>query len=205
MEAIVFYEPNCCIAIYRSLRRTLQHYAINSTIVQPLNYHFLTAYLCINYIVNKFFMLQQLLITLFERDLNKLRQEVAAYTSEADIWKVQDGITNSGGNLCLHLVGNLKHFVGKVLGNIPYERQRDKEFSDRDIPQSQLIQAIDETKEAVLTTLQSLSSEVLASNYPSNVFGYEMTTEYFLVHLYGHLDYHLGQINYHRRLLNREL
>jgi uncharacterized damage-inducible protein DinB len=58
-------------------------------------------------------------------------------------------------------------------------------------------------REAVLTALQQISNETLNSIYPSNVFGYEMTTEYFLVHLYGHLDYHLGQINYHRRLLNK--
>jgi uncharacterized damage-inducible protein DinB len=148
-------------------------------------------------------MLQQELIKLFERDLDKLKQEISAYTNEDDLWKIQDGIANSAGNLCLHLVGNLKHFIGKVLGDIPYERQRDKEFSDKNIPQSQLIQSIDETKEAVLTTLQQISDETLNSIYPSNVFGYEMTTEYFLIHLYGHLDYHLGQINYHRRLLNK--
>jgi uncharacterized damage-inducible protein DinB len=148
-------------------------------------------------------MPQQDLIKLFERDLNKLKQEMSAYTNETDLWKIQEGIANSAGNLCLHLVGNLKHFVGKILGNIPYERQRDKEFSDKDVPQSQLLQSIDETKHAVLMTFEQISNEALNSIYPSNVFGYEMTTEYFLVHLYGHLDYHLGQINYHRRLLNK--
>ena len=147
-------------------------------------------------------MLQQSFATLFERDLNKLKQEIEAYTNEADLWKVQGGIANSAGNLCLHLVGNLKHFVGKILGNIPYERQREKEFSDKDIPKAQLLQAIDETKQAVLPTIQQLTFEMLDNNYPVEVFGYEMTIEYFLVHLYGHLDYHLGQINYHRRLLN---
>src|SRR6478736_5482309 len=106
-------------------------------------------------------MLQQTLIPLFERDLNKLKQEIAAYTNEADLWKIQDGILNSAGNLCLHLVGNLKHFVGKVLGNIPYERQRDKEFSDKDIPKEQLLQSIDETKDAVLTTLQQINDDTI--------------------------------------------
>ena len=148
-------------------------------------------------------MLQQSFATLFERDLNKLKQEIEAYTNEADLWKVQGGIANSAGNLCLHLVGNLKHFVGKILGNIPYERQREKEFSDKDIPKAQLLQAIDETKQAVLPTIQQLTFEMLDNNYPVEVFGYEMTIEYFLVHLYGHLAYHLGQINYHRRLLNK--
>jgi uncharacterized damage-inducible protein DinB len=151
----------------------------------------------------KYFMLQQTLIPLFERDLNKLKQEIAAYTDENDLWKIQDAILNSAGNLCLHLVGNLKHFVGKVLGNIPYERQRDKEFSDKDIPKEQLLQSIDETRDAVLTTLKQISDDTIKSIYPINVFGAEMSTESFLIHLYGHLDYHLGQINYHRRLLNK--
>lgn len=150
-------------------------------------------------------MTKEALTKLFERDLNKLAQEIAAYTNEQDIWKVQDGIANSGGNLCLHLVGNLKHFVGKMLGQIPYERQREKEFADKDIPHQQLLQHIEETKTAVLSTIEKLNEEQLNNTYPSEVFGYSMSTEYFLIHLYGHLDYHLGQINYHRRLLNNTL
>ena len=148
-------------------------------------------------------MLQEAFAKLFERDLNKLKQEIASYTNESDLWKIQDGIANSAGNLCLHLVGNLKSYIGKTLGGIPYERQRDKEFSDKNIPQTQLLQNIDETKEAVVSTIQKLNNETLNGKYPLEVLGSEMTTEYFLVHLYGHLDYHLGQVNYHRRLLNK--
>ncbi len=126
-----------------------------------------------------------------------------AYTTEADVWKIADGIANSGGNLCLHLVGNLKHFVGRILGNIPYERQREKEFSDKNIPVVILVKSIDETMDAVTKTLKILSDEDFNKSYPIHVFGTEMTTGTFLMHLYGHLNYHLGQINYHRRLLNR--
>ena len=148
-------------------------------------------------------MLQETLIPLFERDLAKLKQEIVAYTNEADLWKIQDGIANSAGNLCLHLVGNLKHFVGKILGGVAYERNREKEFADKDVPKEQLLKSIDETKEAVTGALSKLSAEDIDKIYPLSVFGYEMTTEYFLIHLYGHLNYHLGQINYHRRLLNK--
>ena len=148
-------------------------------------------------------MIQDNLSQLFERDLEKLKQEITAYTNEADLWIIQDGISNSPGNLSLHLVGNLKHFVGKMLGNIPYERQRDKEFSDKNISASVLLNSIDETIEAVKQTLENLSEDAIKKIFPSNVFGYEMTTEYFLLHLLAHLNYHLGQINYHRRLLNK--
>src|SRR5882757_5470479 len=131
-------------------------------------------------------MLQQEFIKLFERDLYKLEQEISVYTNEGDLWKIQDGIANSAGNLCLHLVGNMKHFIGKILGNIPYERIREKEFSDKNIPIAILERSMDETLDGVLRTLQNLSDKELNNIYPINVFGKEMTTEWFLIHLYGH-------------------
>ncbi|MBS1917044.1 MAG: DinB family protein [Bacteroidetes bacterium] len=147
-------------------------------------------------------MLQQTLAELFERDLNKLTKEIESYTNENDLWKTAEGISNSGGNLCLHLIGNLKHFVGKVLGNIPFERNREKEFSDKNVPVADLLKAVAETKSAVAGTIKKLDDATLQKNYPVNVFDKEMSVESFLLHLYGHLNYHLGQINYHRRLLN---
>lgn len=147
-------------------------------------------------------MLQDTFIKLFERDLNRLEREISAYTNEADLWKLQHCIANTGGNLCLHLVGNLKNYIGKNLGGIAYERNREKEFSDKNIPKNRLLKSIMETKEAVLSTIVCLTAEDLAKIYPEEVLGTAMTTEYFLIHLYGHLNYHLGQINYHRRLLN---
>ena len=149
-------------------------------------------------------MLQKNLSRLFERDLEKLKQEIAAYTNENDLWIIGDGISNSGGNLCLHLVGNLKHFIGKLLGNSSYERQRDKEFSDKNIPSTELLKAVDETIASVKTTFENLHDDELEKIFPIKVFENEMTTESFLLHLYGHLNYHLGQINYHRRLLNKQ-
>ncbi len=148
-------------------------------------------------------MIQKNLARLFEKDLTKLKEEISLYKTESDLWIIQEGISNSGGNLCLHLVGNLKHFIGKTLGNIAYERQREKEFADKNIPSAVLIQSIDETIAAVTLTLGYLSEDDLNKLYPINVFGYEMTTEYFLLHLSGHLSYHLGQINYHRRLFGK--
>jgi len=148
-------------------------------------------------------MLQQTLAELFERDLDKLSKEISSYTNETDLWKITDGISNSGGNLCLHLVGNLKHFVGKILGNISYERNREREFSDKNIPVLDLLKAIAETKLAVVQSIKKLDDATLQKNYPVKVFENDMTTESFLLHLYGHLNYHIGQINYHKRIINR--
>lgn len=146
-------------------------------------------------------MLTSTLQALFRRDLEKLKLEISQYQHEQNLWKTDGNITNSAGNLCLHLVGNLNHFIGTILGGTSYVRQRDREFSDKNVPRQELIRIVEET---ITTVEQSLSkaSGQLQEPYPVEVFGYPMTTEYFLIHLAMHLDYHLGQINYHRRLLD---
>lgn len=146
-------------------------------------------------------MLTEVLTQIYERDLNKLKAEIVEYAREADLWKKTDAIPNSAGNLTLHLVGNLKHFFGAVLGNVAYVRDRDLEFSDDSVPRDLLLAEIDETIAVVRNTLEKLSAEDLSKDYPINVFGHPMTTEFFIVHLATHLEYHRGQINYHRRLL----
>jgi uncharacterized damage-inducible protein DinB len=141
-------------------------------------------------------------INLFERDINKLEQEVQQYVDESLLWKKEDGINNAAGNLCLHLCGNLQHYIGVQLGGSGYQRNRPLEFAARDIRKAKLIQEIQQTRTAVTAALKSLSDASLQKLYPEEVFGYPMTTGFFLVHLYGHFGYHLGQINYHRRLVH---
>lgn len=147
-------------------------------------------------------MIIESLKSLYNRDLNKLKTEIEAYQNEENIWKTDKNITNSAGNLCLHLVGNLNHFIGTHLGNTGYARQRDLEFSLKDIPQAELTAKIEATATMIDSTLSQLSEEDLKKEYPVVVFESGMTTDYFLIHLIAHLDYHLGQINYHRRLLD---
>ncbi len=140
---------------------------------------------------------------LYKRDLNKLKSEVLAYTYEKNLWTTTDGISNCGGNLCLHLIGNLNAFIGAELGNSGYVRQRELEFSQKDVPKTTLISQIESTMLMVDNTLEKLSEEDLSNEYPIVVFKEPMTTGYFLMHLATHLTYHLGQVNYHRRLLDR--
>jgi uncharacterized damage-inducible protein DinB len=146
-------------------------------------------------------MLTNILTELYERDLNKLKEEIELYTDEADLWKTGGDIINPAGNLCLHLTGNLKHFFGAVLGGTGYVRTRDAEFSTKNVAKSELLQGIDEAKSVVLSTLEKLTDEDFAKTYPIEVFGKPMTTGFFLTHLATHLNWHLGHINYHRRLL----
>ena len=150
-------------------------------------------------------MPNETLIQLYARDLDKLKTEVEQYADEADLWKISGDITNSAGNLTLHLIGNLKHFIGAVLGNSGFVRDRDAEFSTGGVSREELLAEIDATASVVKSTLERLTDEDLAKTYGIEVFGHPMTTEFFLVHLTTHLNYHLGQINYHRRLLAEKL
>lgn len=147
-------------------------------------------------------MLTDTLIKLFKRDLNILKTEIEAYKNEDNLWKISEGIANSSGNLCLHLIGNLNHFIGMILGHTDYVRQRDLEFSLKDVPRIDLLNQINETIKVVEHSLKNLTEEDLQKEYKGRVFENTVTTEYFLVHLNMHLAYHLGQINYHRRLLD---
>ena len=146
-------------------------------------------------------MLIQTLKILFRRDLEKLRQEIGAYTDERKIWLIEKSIANSAGNLCLHLIGNLNTYIGAEIGKTGYIRHRDLEFSRKDIPQKELLKKIEDTILIVEAALDNLTAKQLDEEYPILVFSEKTSTGYFLVHLTTHLTYHLGQINYHRRLL----
>ncbi|MCU0414840.1 MAG: DinB family protein [Ignavibacteriaceae bacterium] len=142
------------------------------------------------------------LTQLFLRDLEKLKTEISSFKDEKKIWELSGDIKNSAGNLCLHLCGNLQHFIGAVLGNSGYVRNRDAEFSRKNVTIRDLVAEIELTSKVLQETFVKLSEDDLQKIYPINVFGYEMTTEYLLTHMAAHLNYHLGQINYHRRLLD---
>ncbi|MFC3881087.1 DUF1572 family protein [Algoriphagus namhaensis] len=140
---------------------------------------------------------------LFDRELTKLSQEIESYQSEENLWKVDGQITNSGGALCVHLCGNLRAFIGKEIGGIDYVRDREFEFSGIPVPREKLIEEIKEARSCVSKSLDGLSENQLPDKFPIQPFPRELTYQNFLLHLYGHLNYHLGQINYHRRLFDQ--
>lgn len=146
-------------------------------------------------------MLAQMLSTFYERDLVALKKEIESYPDESLIWKVDKSISNSAGNLCLHLTGNLKHFIGATLGNTGYVRNRDAEFVLKDVPQHVLITNIEEASGIVKSVLQKLSDADMEKDFPLQKHGETVSTAHMLLHLSIHLAYHLGQVNYHRRLL----
>lgn len=134
------------------------------------------------------------------RDLDKLQNEIAQYPNEESVWVIKGDIKNSAGTLVLHLCGNLQHYIGVGLGKSDYKRDRDKEFSARNVSRADLIKEIGRAKEAVKNGLASITADILETDYPLPVFDYAMTVQHFMIHLAAHFGYHLGQVNYHRRL-----
>ena len=145
-------------------------------------------------------MLTESLIPIFERDLVKLENEIAAYETDEQLWIVRGEIKNSGGNLALHLIGNLNHFIGSILGETGYVRNRDAEFDTKVGTKTEIIGMIKETIPVVGSALGKLTAEALVKDFPVQKHEETPRVDFMLLHLYGHFSYHLGQINYHRRL-----
>ena len=146
-------------------------------------------------------MLKDTLIEIFERDLNKLKEEINFYKNERELWIIEKEINNSAGNLCLHLIGNLNHFIGATLGETGFIRDREIEFSAKNETRQNLINEIEKTMETVKSSLNKLSNDAFDKNFPVEKHGKVVKMNFMLLHLLTHFNYHLGQINYHRRLI----
>jgi DinB superfamily len=138
------------------------------------------------------------------RDAASLRDELMAYADERQIWAVPPGTRNPAGTLVLHLAGNLQHFIGAGLGKTGYVRDRDAEFSRRDVPRSELVAEADRALAAARAGLAALGDGDLDRVYPFEVGGRTWPTGLLLLHMATHLSYHLGQIDYHRRIVTGE-
>jgi hypothetical protein len=137
----------------------------------------------------------------FRRDLTRLGQQIEAFPSEDLLWQTPPHFTNPPGNLVLHLEGNLREYVGRQLGNEPYARDRPLEFSTRGVSKQELMARVAELKQLIPSVIEKLSPEQLEKDYSEVVLEVAMSTEAFLIHLYGHLNWHLGQIDSMRRAL----
>ena len=147
-------------------------------------------------------MLPSTIHAVLRRELAALRRSVEAYPDDASLWAERPGLPNSGGTIVLHLAGNLQHFLGAVLGGTGYRRDRDAEFARRDVPRAELLAEITATETAVDRGMGRVSEAVLATPFPERIAGRRLAMGDFLVHLATHLAYHLGQLDYHRRLVS---
>jgi hypothetical protein len=143
------------------------------------------------------------LASLFRRDLARLSKQIEAFPNNDTLWQTVPGVLNAAGNLALHIEGNLREFVGRQLGNLPYRRNRELEFSAKGLSKDELVVRLAELRESIPTVIAELSEQQMEKEYPEVVLEAAMTTREFLIHLYGHLNWHLGQVDYLRRILNR--
>ena len=145
-------------------------------------------------------MLSSELAALFARDLRRLQQELAAFPDTAALWAVGPGVTNAAGSLALHLEGNLREYIGRQLGGHDFTRDRPREFSARGVAQVEIVARIEAVTASIPSVIAQLADHALEATYPEDVLGSPMSTRQFLIHLLGHFNYHLGQIDYLRRL-----
>jgi hypothetical protein len=141
------------------------------------------------------------LTVLFQRDLTRLVQELEAFPSHESLWAKVPGVSNAAGNLFLHLEGNMREYIGRQLGGVAYTRNRDLEFNSAPITRAALLRRIETLPMLITRILASMSESSLNANYPEVINGSTITSRQFLIHLNGHLNYHLGQIDYLRRAL----
>lgn len=145
-------------------------------------------------------MLTESLIPIFERDLLKLKKEIEAYETDDQLWVLRGEIKNSGGNLALHLIGNVNHFIGAILGETGYVRNRDAEFESKNVTREEIVKMIVDTVPVISSALGKVDAQSLIQDFPVQKWDEPRRADYMLLHLFGHFSYHLGQINYHRRL-----
>jgi hypothetical protein len=146
-------------------------------------------------------MLNNILADFYERDIRKLIEEVNLFKNEDDLWKTQGAVKNSCGNLVLHIAGGLNHLVGATLAQTAYVRHRDQEFSRKGIARKDLVAQLEELIPMINKTINALTPEQLEAEYPIYFDKPKTSTSYVLLQLLLHLNYHLGQVNYLRRVV----
>ena len=146
-------------------------------------------------------MLNSLLANFYERDIRKLIEEINLFQKEENLWKTSGTVKNSSGNLALHIIGGLNHFVGATLAHTGYVRNRDQEFIRKGVDRTDLINQLEALIPLITDTLNALTKEQMDSEFPIFFDKPKTSTSYVLVQLLAHLNYHLGQVNYLRRVL----
>lgn len=142
--------------------------------------------------------------TLLQRELEGFSREVSLFHDDLSLWATVPGVANSAGNLALHVSGNLRHFIGAVLGGDGYVRDRESEFGRRSGTREEVISEIQRTADSVRKTLGEFPERRMAEDFPELVMGMRLRTSLFLLHLCAHAGFHLGQAGYLRRIVTGE-
>ena len=146
-------------------------------------------------------MLNNVLANFYERDIGKLIEEVNLFNNEEDLWRIAGSVKNSCGNLALHIIGGLNYLIGATLAHTGYVRDRDEEFIREGVERKDLVAQLEELIPMINETVTALTPQDMEVEYPVFFDKPKTSTSYVLVQLLLHLNYHLGQVNYLRRIL----
>jgi hypothetical protein len=143
-------------------------------------------------------MLNSMLANFYERDIWKLIGEINLFRDEKNLWRTNGSVKNSSGNLALHIIGGTNHLIGATLAKTGYIRERDQEFILKDVERKILVAQLEHLIPMINETLNQTNLE---DEYPLIFDDMKRTKGYVLMQLLLHLNYHLGQVNYLRRIL----
>lgn len=146
-------------------------------------------------------MLNNVLANFYERDIRKLIEEVNSFNNEENLWRTEGSVKSSCGNLVLHIIGGLNYLIGATLAHTGYVRDREQEFIRKGVGRKDLVAQLEELIPMINKTVNDLTPEDMEAEYPIFFDKPKTTTGYVLVQLLLHLNYHLGQVNYLRRIL----
>ena len=146
-------------------------------------------------------MLNNILADFYERDIRKLIEEINLFRNEENLWRTEGSVKNSCGNLILHIIGGLNYLIGATLAHTGYVRNREQEFIRKGVERKELVTQLEELIPMINKTLNDLSRGDMETEYPIFFDKSKTSISYVLTQLLLHLNYHLGQVNYLRRIL----
>jgi uncharacterized damage-inducible protein DinB len=113
--------------------------------------------------------------------------------SDEQIWWRANSQSNSIGNLLLHLSGNVRQWIVAGLGGAEDARDRDSEFSQRDVlSRDDLLGRLRQTLAEADAALAALNPDRLLERF--KIQGLEVTALYAMLHVVEHFSMHTGQI-----------
>ncbi|MBA4184467.1 MAG: DUF1572 family protein [Acidobacteria bacterium] len=124
--------------------------------------------------------------------LPKIELCLAQLTDE-DVWWRPNEESNSIGNLVLHLEGNVREWLVGGVGNLPFERVRQREFDERQmISRAELIERLRKIIGEADAVLASLDVSLLTER--RQIQGRDTTVLRAIYHVVEHFSMHAGQI-----------
>lgn len=123
--------------------------------------------------------------------------------SDEQIWWRPNEVSNSCGNLILHLCGNVRQWILSGVGGQPDVRKRSLEFSQREpLGREDLQRRLEGTVSEAVEVLNSLDETELLETHTIQI--YTVSTLQAVFHVVEHFSYHTGQIAYITKLLTSD-